>query len=124
MMSAQPDMPLTPGMARFLGVMMHQPVDEVPFVGPQSHDHCMTVAKVPARKYYWDANLLASVQIAVQRWYGFETYMVAADNYNFEVEALGWKMIYSDKAMPTVDTNDPLIKSPADLDRLGALDPS
>jgi uroporphyrinogen-III decarboxylase len=124
MMSAQPDMPLTPGVARFLGVMMHQPVDEVPFVGPQSHDHCMIVAKVPARKYYWDANLLASVQIAVQRWYGFETYNVIADPYNFEVEALGGKMIYSDNAMPTVDTNDPLIKSPADLDRLGALDPS
>jgi len=37
---------------------------------------------------------------------------------------LGCKMIYSDNAMPTVDTSHPLIKSPADLDKLGPLDPS
>lgn len=123
-MSAQPEMPVDPGLARFLGVMMHQPVDRVPFLGPQSHDHCMTVAKVPARKYYWDAELLVDVHIAVQRWYGFDTVMAAGDIYNFEVEALGGKMIYSDNAMPTVDTNNPLIKSSADLDRLGTLDPS
>jgi uroporphyrinogen-III decarboxylase len=40
------------------------------------------------------------------------------------VEALGAKMIYSDNAMPTVDLNEPLIKSPADLERVGPLDPS
>ncbi|MEN6298971.1 MAG: uroporphyrinogen decarboxylase family protein [Anaerolineaceae bacterium] len=124
MMSAQPNMPVDPGVARFLAVLMHQPTDKVPFLGPQSHDHCMTVAKVPANKYYWDADLLVDVEIAVQRWYGFDTYMAAGDIYNFEVEALGGKMIYSDNAMPTVDTNNPLIKSHADIDRLGSLDTS
>ena len=123
-MSDHPAVTLDPGSARAIGVLMHKPVDMVPFMGPQSHDHCMTVAKVPARKYYWEADLLVNVQIAVQRWYGFDTYTAAGDVYNFEVEALGGKMIYSDHAMPTVDTNHPLIQSPADLDRLGSLDPS
>jgi uroporphyrinogen-III decarboxylase len=123
-MSAQPEVQLDPGAARFMDIVMRKPVDRVAFLGPQSHDHCMTIAKVPARKYYWDAELLVNVSIAVQRWYGFDTYSGAGDVYNFEVEALGGKMIYSDHAMPTVDTNNPLIKTPADLDRLGALDPS
>ena len=123
-MSAHPAVPIDPGVARIFGVMTHQPVDRVPFMGPQSHDHCMCVAKVPARKYYWDAELLVAVHMAVQRWYGFDSYSILADAYNFEVEALGGKMIYSDHAMPTVDTNYPLIQSHADLDRLGTLDPT
>lgn len=123
-MTAQPDMPqMDAGTARVMGTLMHQAVDRVAFIGPQSHDHCMAVAKVPARKFYWDAKLLVDVLIAVQRWYGFDTYWAAGDIYNFEVEALGGKMIYSDYAMPTVDTNDPIIKSASDLDRLGAVNP-
>ncbi len=105
-------------------VIIGMPVPYVPFMGPQMHDHAMTVAQVPARKYYWDAELLVAVQMAVERWYGFDCTTVIADAYNFEVEALGAKMIYSDIAMPTVDTNHPLIKERADLDKLGALDPS
>ena len=98
--------------------------DVVPFMGPQIHDHAMTVAKVPARKYYWNADLLVNTHLAVDRWYGFDSDTVVADAYNFEVEALGAKMIYSDNAMPTVDVSDPLIKSGADLDKIGPLDPS
>ena len=99
-------------------------MDVVPFMGPQIHDHAMTVARVPARKYYWDAELLVDTHLAVDRWYGFDSDTIVADAYNFEVEALGAKMIYSDNAMPTVDVSDPLIKEPADLDRIGPLDPS
>jgi uroporphyrinogen-III decarboxylase len=98
--------------------------DVVPFIAPQIHDHAMTVARVPASKYYWNADLLVRTQIAVERWYGFGLFTVIPDSYNFEVEALGAKMIYSDAAMPTVDLNEPLIKSPADLDRVGPLDPT
>jgi uroporphyrinogen-III decarboxylase len=109
---------------RVFAMMMGKHGDTIPFMGPQIHDHAMTVARVPARKYYWDAKLLVDVQIAVERWYGFDTYTIIPDAYNFEVEALGAKFIYSDDAMPTVDTNDPLIKQPGDLDKLGPLDPS
>jgi uroporphyrinogen-III decarboxylase len=112
------------GTARLIAALTGDHADVVPFMGPQSHDHCMTVARVPARRYYWDAELLVNVQLAVQRWYGFDSYTIIPDAYNFEVEALGAKMIYSDNAMPTVDVSDPLIKSPADLDRIGPLDPT
>lgn len=114
---------LSPG-ARVIASMMGKHADVVPFMGPQIHDHAMTVAKVPARRYYFDAELLVDVQIAVERWYGFDALLIVPDTYNFEVEALGAKMVYSDHAMPTVDTTEPLIKERADLDRLGALDPS
>jgi uroporphyrinogen-III decarboxylase len=111
-------------LARIVGVMAGGKMDVVPFMGPQIHDHAMTVAKVPARRYYWDAKLLVDTHMAVDRWYGFDSDTIVADAYNFEVEALGAKMIYSDIAMPTVDVSDPLIKGPADLDRIGSLDPS
>jgi uroporphyrinogen-III decarboxylase len=97
------------GTARLIAALTGDHADVVPFMGPQSHDHCMTVARVPARRYYWDAELLVNVQLAVQRWYGFDSYTIIPDAYNFEVEALGAKM---------------LIKSPADLDRIGPLDPT
>ena len=110
--------------ARVFATMLGAHGDTIPFMGPQIHDHAMTVARVPARKYYWDAELLVSVQTAVERWYGFDTYTVIPDAYNFEVEALGAHMIYSDGAMPTVDTSRPLIAEKADLDKVGSLDPS
>ncbi|OGR24972.1 MAG: hypothetical protein A2139_06895 [Desulfobacca sp. RBG_16_60_12] len=112
------------GLARIVGGMSGGMMDVVPFLGPQIHDHAMTVAKLPARLYYWDASLLVDTHLAVDRWYGFDSDTVVADAYNFEVEALGAKMIYSDNAMPTVDVGSPLIKQAADLDRLGPLDPS
>ncbi|MGA2489778.1 MAG: uroporphyrinogen decarboxylase family protein [Anaerolineales bacterium] len=110
------------GLARIVGVMIGGKMDVVPFGGAQIHDHAMTIAKVPGRLYYWNAELLLDTHLAVNRWYNFDSGNVLADTYNFEVEALGAKMIYSDNAMPTVDVGDPLIKEPADLDRIGTLD--
>jgi len=110
------------GEGRVLATMMGAHADVVPFQGPQIHDHAMTVARVPAHKYYYDAELLVDTQLAVERWYGFDTISIIPDAYNFEVEALGAKFIYSDDAMPTVDTSDPLIKEPGDLDKVGSLD--
>jgi len=110
------------GEGRVLATMMGAHADVVPFQGPQIHDHAMTVARVPAHKYYFEPELLVDTQLAVERWYGFDTLSIIPDAYNFEVEALGAKFIYSDDAMPTVDTTDALIKGPADLARVGALD--
>jgi uroporphyrinogen-III decarboxylase len=109
---------------RVFAMMLGSHGDTIPFMGPQIHDHAMTIAKVPARKYYFDASLLVDVQIAVERWYGFDTYTIIPDAYTFEVEALGAKFIYSDVAMPTVDTNQPLITERSDLDKIGPLDTS
>ncbi len=109
--------------ARFAAGMLGK-ADTIPMPGAQMHDHCMVVAGVPARKYYWDGTLCFDVQSAVQRWYGMDGCSALADVYNFEVEALGAKMIYSDVAMPTVDTDHPLISGPQDLAKLKPLDPS
>lgn len=111
------------GNARLAAGMMGK-ADTVPFPGSQMHDHCMTVARVPARKFYWDGSLCFDVQAAVQRWYGMDGSTVTADVYNFEVEALGARMIYSDIAMPTVDTDHPLISGPQDLAKMKPLDPT
>lgn len=109
---------------RVMATTMGKHADVIPFMGPQCHDHAMTLAKVPARKYYYEPDLLIDVQLAVERWYGFDTYTLIPDAYNFEVEALGAKFVYSDYAMPTVDVSELLITSHADLDKLGSLDPS
>ena len=111
------------GTGRTVAAMLNR-ADTVPFPGSQMHDHCMTVARVPARKFYYDARILFDVQNAVQRWYGMDGCTVVTDVYNFEVEALGAKFIYSDNAMPTVDTDHPLISGPQDLAKMKPLDPS
>jgi uroporphyrinogen-III decarboxylase len=112
------------GFARIVGTMTGGTMDVVPFGGAQIHDHAMTVARVPARLYYWNAELLLDTHMAVNHWYRFDSGTVLADAYNFEVEALGARMIYSDNAMPTVDVSNPMIKEPGDLNRIGSLDAS
>ncbi|MEA3326889.1 MAG: uroporphyrinogen decarboxylase family protein [Chloroflexota bacterium] len=109
-------------LGRVIATLTGKHADRIPFMGPQIHDHAMHITKVPARKYYWDAELLVDVHLAVNRWYRFDSDSIIADAYNFEVEALGAQFIYSDTAMPTVDTNHPLIKNKSDLDKLGPLD--
>lgn len=112
------------GDSRFIAALMGRHADVVPFMGPQIHDHAMRTASLPARKYYWEPELLIKTQVAVERWYGFDTRTFTADVYNYEVEAMGAKFIYSDIAMPTVDITEPLIKQPSDLDKIPELDPS
>lgn len=84
-------------------------------VAAQMHDHAMTVAGVPASKYYWDAESFVETFTEVATYYGFDIIMPEADIYNFEVSGLGGKMIYSESSMPTVDFRVPLIKQPEDL---------
>ena len=112
------------GNSRFIAALIGSRADRIPFMGPQIHDHAARIAKVPLRKYYWDAELLVNTQIAIDRWYRFDTYTVVADAYNFEIEALGAKFIYSDHAMPTVDVREPLIRNRSDLHKIGPLDPT
>jgi hypothetical protein len=90
----------------------------------QCHDHTMHVARVPAKTFFFSARANLDAQSLVGDWYGFDTPMSGGDAYVFEVEALGAKMIYSDKTMPTVDYSDPLIKTPEDLKTLKPLDPT
>jgi hypothetical protein len=108
--------------SRTIATMFGRP-DHLMVIG-QCHDHTMYVARVPARRFYFEARVNLDAQGLVSQWYGFDTPMSGGDGYVFEVEALGAKMIYSDATMPTVDYADPLIKAPEDLRRLKPLDPT
>jgi len=81
----------------------------------QMHDHAMALAGVPARTFYWDARTFVDTMAQVAAYYDMDSPMPVADVYNFEIEGMGGKMIYSDNAMPTIDFRDPLVKEPDDL---------
>lgn len=84
----------------------------------QMYDHAMTLAKVPAQKFYSNATAHINTIAAVSAYYGLDAVTGGGDTYNYEAEALGQKLIYSENAMPTVDSREPLIKKPADLSTL------
>lgn len=112
------------GTARMIAAMMGGRADVVPFMCPQIMDHVMHVAKIPARKFFFEPDINVDAHLAVCRWYGFDTTSAGGDPYNYEVEALGGKMIYSDNAMPTIDISEPLIKNPEDIRKVGRLNPT
>jgi uroporphyrinogen-III decarboxylase len=85
-------------------------------------DHSMFLAGVPAKKFYSDASANVTTTAAVAAYYGFDSASGGGDTYNYEAEALGQRLIYSDNAMPTADFRDPLIKEPKDLAKLKAPD--
>lgn len=87
-------------------------------IAAQCHDHTMTLAGVPAKKYYFDAKTNVEVGALVAGYYGLNSMSIGFDAYNIEIEALGGKMIYGENSMPTIDFRDPLIKGPEDLKRL------
>jgi uroporphyrinogen-III decarboxylase len=85
-------------------------------------DHSMFLAGVPAKKFYSDASANVTTTAAVAAYYGFDSASGGGDTYNYEAEALGQRLIYSDNAMPTADFRDPLIKEHKDLAKLKAPD--
>jgi uroporphyrinogen-III decarboxylase len=87
-------------------------------VSAQIHEHAMTVAKVPAKKFFSDGRTAVETMYWVSKWYGVDTPNTISDVYVIEAEALGAKMIYSDYSMPTIDFREPLIKTPEDLDTI------
>jgi len=92
-------------------------------IAAQCHDHSARLAGVPFRRFYTDSDLFTQVQFLVTEYYGFDAPNDSWDMYNIEAEALGQKMIYTDYAMPDIDRRQPLIREPADLDRLRIPDP-
>ena len=87
-------------------------------VSAQIHEHAMTVAKVPAKKFFSDGKTSVETMYWVSKWYGVDIPNMISDVYVMEAEALGAKMIYSDYSMPTIDFREPLIKTPEDLDKI------
>ena len=81
----------------------------------QMYDHAMTLARVRAHTFYSDAQTHMNTIAAVAAYYGLDAATGGGDTYNYEAEAMGQKMIYSDHAMPTIDFREPLIKETGDL---------
>jgi uroporphyrinogen-III decarboxylase len=105
--------------SRQVASMMGKP-DYVPPIAAQIHVHAMTVAKAdPMRFHRTDGRYNTLVQVYVQKWYEFEQPLaIAPEAYNYEVEALGGKLSKSEHHMTTVDQQDPLIKTPEDIDKV------
>ena len=92
-------------------------------IGAQSHDHSARLAGVSSKRFFTDAETFARVQILVSEFYGFDTPTNFWDVYNIEAEALGQKIVYHPQGIPDVDRTRPLIRAPADLDRITPPDP-
>jgi hypothetical protein len=84
--------------------MMEQPWMTVQ---AQMHDHVMTLTGISAKKFYWDAKTLVDAFAQVAEYYQMDKFSASADIYNFEIEALGAKMIYGNNSMPTIDFREP-----------------
>jgi uroporphyrinogen-III decarboxylase len=81
----------------------------------QMPDHVITLAQVPAWQFYWDAKILVDTTAEVAMYYDMDRLMPIGDVYDYEIEGMGAKMIYSDNAMPTIDFREPLVKELDDL---------
>jgi uroporphyrinogen-III decarboxylase len=105
--------------SRMVACMMGKP-DYVPVVAAQIHEHSMTVAKAdPKRFFLTDGRYSVAIQYYVSKWYGFEMPLgMPPDSYNFEVEALGGKLLKSGMHIPSIDQSNPLIKTPEDLTKV------
>jgi hypothetical protein len=87
-------------------------------VSAQMPDHIMHVAGVPASRFYTDPRANSYAGAAVAAYYHLDAPTAGGDSYNFEIEAMGGKLIHNDAGMPTIDSREPFIQKPADLDKL------
>lgn len=84
----------------------------------QMHDHSMTLAGVPAQRFYDEAETNVKVGAAVAAYYGLDSPQAIGEMYNSEAEAMGQKMIRGEHSMPTIDFREPLINERGDLLKL------
>ena len=96
--------------------------DYVP-VFAQMHDHAAWLTGISVREYLTNPQTFVRSAILASEYYQFEFPMLVYDAYNIEAEALGQKLVYFENAIPEVDRDDPLIKTPSDLARLRVPDP-
>lgn len=104
------------GAKRFETAMKGVP-DRVP-VYAQMHEFVMKELGVRAREFYTSPELLATGTLEIFQKYGFDVPFLDFDAYNIEAEALGQKIVYSDKNMPDVDRSKPLIRDRNDLRKI------
>ncbi len=105
------------GMGRLSATIIRR-ADHPPCLA-QMHEHVQYLTQVPPKEFYLtDATRMAQAFRQVSDWYGMDFPLPFTDIYNYEAEALGARLIYSDIDMPTIDHSHPLIQDPGDLDRV------
>jgi uroporphyrinogen-III decarboxylase len=92
-------------------------------IGAQSNDHSAHLAGVSSKRFFTDAYTFTRVQLLVTEYYRVDAPINFWDVYNVEAEALGQKVVYHPGGIPDTDRTRPLIKTPADLDRIMPPDP-
>lgn len=92
-------------------------------IAAQSIDHSAYLAGVPYRQYFTDARIFAETQLSVSNYYEFDAPSTTWDAYNIEAEAMGQKMVFPADGIPDADRTQPLIDSPASLDKIRIPDP-
>ena len=93
------------------------------YIGAQSNDHSAYIAGVSPKRFFTDALTFARVQLLVTEYYQLDVVSNFWDVYNIEAEALGQKVVFPTSGIPDVDRTQPLIRTPADLDRIAPPDP-
>ena len=93
-------------------------------IAAQCNDHSARLAGVPARRFFTDAETFARTQLLTTAYYGLDAPNNLWDVYNIEAEAMGQTIVYPPDGIPDADRTDPLIKSPADLDKIRIPDPA
>ncbi len=101
----------------------HSQTERHILIGAQSNDHSARLAGIPTQRFFTDAAVFVETQLQVTEYYRFDTISNFWDVYNIEAEALGQKIVYHPGGIPDVDRTRPLIRIPADLDRLLPPDP-
>jgi uroporphyrinogen-III decarboxylase len=92
-------------------------------IAAQSNDHSARLAGIPSERFYTDAEIFTRVQLLVSEYYGFDAPNNTWDVYNIEAEAMGQKIVFPPDGIPDVDRTQPLIDSPASLDKVRIPDP-
>ncbi len=84
----------------------------------QINEHVFHLFGADMREAYTNAEKFVEMNLAVFRYYDLDLPGFYYDIYNIEAEALGQRMNWEPRRMPDIDRQNPLIREPADLDRL------
>ncbi|MCX6621328.1 MAG: hypothetical protein NTY38_09645, partial [Acidobacteria bacterium] len=99
-----------------------RPPDRIPFV-PAIYEHKAALIGRSPSDVCRNADLLHAALRRELEVYDPDMLVIGIDVYNVEAEALGCKVVYFEDSNDVPGVVEPIVKSPADLARLGVPDP-
>jgi uroporphyrinogen-III decarboxylase len=84
--------------------------DRVPVYAQISH-HSARLAGKSTLQFFTDAETFLKCQLAADQFYGIDAPTIHYDVYNIEAEALGAKLVWKEKEIPSVDPQTALLRS-------------